>query len=54
MISAVKVRALKYIFERVPTLENKLKIVPQRTKRGVIFNKPNDKFGIKANTPLNF
>ena len=53
-VEGASLDALKYIFERVPTLENKLKIVPQRTKRGVIFNKPNDKFGIKANTPLNF
>ena len=53
-INGIEPDALKYIFDKMPDIENKVKISPQRTKKGIVWNKGNDSFGIKAGEPMDF
>ncbi len=53
-INGIETDALKYIFDKMPDIENKVKVSPQRTKKGIVWNKGNDSFGIKAGEPMDF
>lgn len=53
-INGIDIDALKYIFDKVPSIENQVKISPQRTKKGVVWNKGNNLFNIKAGEPVDF
>ena len=53
-IDGTPINSLKYIFDKMPDIEKKVGIVPQRTKKGVVWNKNSDDFGVKAGEPMDF
>ena len=53
-IDGVALNSLEYIFDKMPEIEKKAGISPQRTKKGVFWNKDNEKVGAKSGVPMDF